>query len=261
MAEAVSFRRGSHDDHKTFRGEIGEVTYDTDNRSLWTHPGARGSGEGEMGTELARADFQNCTVTNLATQFGDNNLAFADLSNITPIKNTDVAYVSNALSPLGYAKTADVNTKLETYLKKDFSNINPAGEAALENLVEENFLRKDMTNVDTAILAGEIAGLPASSDPLAYKDLSNINTVDLAENRTTDKNLMYSDLSNITNSLTTSTLDKLHADGVQLTSKLITLDTADVNKPDEYPTAISVKQKFDSFKALPEPREYESRDT
>jgi hypothetical protein len=40
MAKQVQLRRGSTSQHSTFTGAVGEVTYDTDRKSLKTHDGS-----------------------------------------------------------------------------------------------------------------------------------------------------------------------------------------------------------------------------
>lgn len=39
MAKQVQFRRGTTPQHNAFTGAVGEVTYDTDRKSLKTHDG------------------------------------------------------------------------------------------------------------------------------------------------------------------------------------------------------------------------------
>ncbi len=96
MAEAVSLRKGTYDENKVFSGVKGEVTYDVSHKTLWTHDGDTYNNTGN-GTELARADFEYAQVSNLGNNFGDNNLAFANLSNLTPIPDTSVAQAKQAL--------------------------------------------------------------------------------------------------------------------------------------------------------------------
>lgn len=44
MAKQVQLRRGTTSQHSTFTGAIGEVTYDTDRKSLKTHDGITAGG-------------------------------------------------------------------------------------------------------------------------------------------------------------------------------------------------------------------------
>ena len=50
----VQIRRGTSAEHSVFTGAVGEVTYDTDKKTLISHDGSTAGG-----TELARADFNN----------------------------------------------------------------------------------------------------------------------------------------------------------------------------------------------------------
>ena len=261
MAEAVSLRKGTYDENKVFSGVKGEVTYDVSHKTLWTHDGDTYNNTGN-GTELARADFEYAQVSNLGNNFGDNNLAFANLSNLTPIPDTSVAQAKQALYKLHY-------------MYDDLSNISTAGKNELDNLVGQEFakisyvndqiatrVKTDLTNFNTSIAAGETGSLPSGSKPLAYKDLSNINTTSLASGRSGtsgDKNLLYADLTNIPSSIASATLADVHSAGLQTTDKLIDVNNASASAPDEYPTAISVKTKLDSIISLPEINPVESK--
>jgi hypothetical protein len=44
MSKQLQLRRGTTTDHATFTGAIGEVTYDTDKRTLITHDGVTQAG-------------------------------------------------------------------------------------------------------------------------------------------------------------------------------------------------------------------------
>lgn len=246
MAEAVSLRKGSHYDHQNFTGGVkGEVTYDTGNKTLWTH-----NGDGTIGTELARADFENCAIHNLGSE-----LAFKDLSNVNSISNLSV--VANAFEPVlavnGYTKKTYVDSQINTRMDKNLSNITDTGKINLATLT----VKKNLSNFNTAIAAGEIPGLPSGSEPLAYKDMSNINTANLATGRSGtsgDNNLLYSDLSNI--DTITSSSDVLDA-GIQTTDQLV--DVSSANSITQYPTALSVKTRLDNIVSLPQVNPVESK--
>ena len=260
MAEAVSLRRGTREDHGTFKGVVGEPTFDTTKNTLWVHDG------GGKGYPLAREDCSNINTQNLGETIVNGhtgpNLMYANLSNIQIVASTDVDYIQNALSPLGYALDADVTTKLNGKLNTNLNNLTNAGRTTLNALVEENFVNKNLSNLSTDILAGEASGLPVTSKPMAYKDFSNITTASLASGRSgldNDKNLAYSDLSNISSQISSTVIDTLFNNGIQKVSNLIAVDNATTN--DQYPTAISVKEKFDSFKVLPEPNQYSPKNT
>lgn len=240
MATAVGFRRGSESEHVIFRGVAGEITVDTTNRTLWVHDGTD-----QPGNPLATASMSNVTRDAIAGR----GIAKSNLSNIDVVSEDDVSRIKNALQPIGYALQADVNTELENYLQTDLNNITAAGEQELINLVSNGFIKKDLSNINTAILAGETSGLPLGSKPIAYKDLSNILTSDLATGRsgTNNKNLAYADLSNFDN----STIDSLWNKGIQLKSKMIN-DLDNIENDNQYPSARAVKNKLDSIETIPE---------
>ncbi|MCP4395445.1 MAG: hypothetical protein GY804_14440 [Alphaproteobacteria bacterium] len=112
MSIAVQRRRGASADHATFTGFDGEVTVDTDKKTLVVHDGATAGG-----FSLAREDFSNVSSANF------NNLGFAkdDLSNVSednPITSglakTDLSNVTqDTIAGKGVAKT-------------DLSNVDPA---------------------------------------------------------------------------------------------------------------------------------------
>ena len=84
-AVAVSFRKGTRDQHADFRGVEGEVTVDLTTPTLWVS-----TGDPDVpGTPLAREDMQNVNTANLANDSGTRhmgkNLLYEDLSNIVTI--------------------------------------------------------------------------------------------------------------------------------------------------------------------------------
>lgn len=54
MTKQVQIRRGTTAQHTVFTGAIGEITYDTDKKTLLTHDGSTVGG-----IELVRKDFAN----------------------------------------------------------------------------------------------------------------------------------------------------------------------------------------------------------
>lgn len=249
MAEAVSFRKGSNDDHQQFTGGVkGEVTYDTTHKSLWTH-----DGDSTIGVELARADFEYSKVHNLGTEFGNDNLAFANLSNLVPITNT--AVVENALAPLQYTNKTYVDNQINTRLNTEMSNITTTGVTNLNTLVEQNFVNKNLSNFNTSIAGGTTSGLPSGSKPLAYTDMSNVNTSALATSSGhSGQNLAYNDLSNIT---TIASSSDVRTAGIQTTDQLVDVNSA--SSITEYPTALSVKTRLDNIISLPQMNPVESK--
>lgn len=267
-AKAVSFRKGTSTEHETFRGVEGEVTVDLTNKTVWVH-----KGDGNKGTPLARADFGNLEQTAL------NNGGIADRG-LTNINISEVSTVRDNLISLGYAykdgsnlETSKIDTaglatasRSPTGTNKnlaysDLSNIidtnygNPAEAKAnistvLATNADDVFVRYDMSNVQTNILAGEFGTLPINQAPLAYKDLSNVDTTNLATNAGhTGTNLAYETLSNI--DLDSTSLAHVWGEGIQVNSNLISLNAADPANVNTYPTAISVKQTIDNLNVLP----------
>ena len=267
-AKAVSFRKGTSTEHETFRGVEGEVTVDLTNKTVWVH-----KGDGNKGTPLARADFGNLEQTAL------NNGGIADRG-LTNVSISEVSTVRDNLIGLGYAykdasnlETNKINTtdlatasRLHTGTNKnlaysDLSNItdanygNPAEAKAnistvLATNADDVFVRYDMSNVQTNILAGASGTLPVNQAPLAYKDLSNIDTTNLATNAGhAGTNLAYETLSNI--DLDSTSLAHVWGEGIQVNSNLISLNAADPANVNTYPTAISVKQTIDNLNVLP----------
>lgn len=58
MSTQTQWRRGTNSEHATFTGALGEVTYNTTNKSLHAHDGSTAGG-----TELLRKDFNNIVTT------------------------------------------------------------------------------------------------------------------------------------------------------------------------------------------------------
>jgi len=267
-AQAVSFRKGTSVEHETFRGVEGEVTVDLTNKTVWVH-----KGDGNKGTPLARADFANLDQAALT----NGNIANRGLSNVVI---SEVSTVKDSLAPLGYAykdfsngefdkaDTTGLTTanRLHTGTNKnlayaDLSNINdnnysnPAvAKAAISTVLATNnddvFVRYDMSNAQTEILAGSSGTLPTGQKALAYQDCSNINTTNLATSTGhSGTNLAYATLENT--SLDSTALAHIWNEGIQINSNLINLNNADPLNTNTYPTAISVKQTIDNLNVLP----------
>lgn len=179
---SIQLRKGNTAENLAFTGAIAEVSADlgadstgTDiNTTLRLHNGVIPGG-----IPMARADLTNVTTKALASSrnlYGDKNLAYADLSNIEELEDTDQQHV--------------VRDYMHTY------------GLALNSQVEEldkSKANRTMDNVDTSTLAtGEGEAGKHSGKNLAYADMSNVTTVDLATSTGHDgKNLAYYDLNNI----------------------------------------------------------------
>ena len=171
---AVSIRKGSTEANNGFTGVLGEVTadlgmpddegrvYGTDlHTTLRLHNGIDAGG-----IRMARADTRNITTEVLAENretFGDKNLAYATLSNLEELNSS--------------TQSGTINSIVDIFMNYGLAN-------------------KDCRNVDTSDLA--TAGHGHSGENLAYANMSNVNTVNLASSTGhAGKNLAYADTSNI----------------------------------------------------------------
>ena len=171
---AVSIRKGSTEANNGFTGVLGEVTadlgmpddegrvYGTDlHTTLRLHNGIDAGG-----IRMARADTRNITTEVLAENretFGDKNLAYATLSNLEELNSS--------------TQSGTINNIVDIFMNYGLAN-------------------KDCRNVDTSDLA--TAGHGHSGENLAYANMSNVNTVNLASSTGhAGKNLAYADTSNI----------------------------------------------------------------
>ena len=179
---SIQLRKGNTAENLAFTGAIAEVSADlgadstgTDiNTTLRLHNGVIPGG-----IPMARADLTNVTTKTLASSrdlYGDKNLAYADLSNIEELEDTDQQHV--------------VRDYMHTY--------GLALNSQIEEL-DESKANRTMDNVDTSTLAtGEGEAGKHSGKNLAYADMSNVTTVDLATSTGHGgKNLAYYDLTNI----------------------------------------------------------------
>lgn len=262
-ARAVSLRKGTKFQLASWTGgNLGEVTVDTTDSTLWVHLGDK-----QPGTPLARADLNNLTAAGYnALAIGDETngiIGFMrnDLSNAS-IDVNSVPVILSKLEPLGYAlsNTTNINTAdlidPEKHTESqgngnkplayaDLSNID--GSALIDNIPANTFVKYDLSNIRTGILGGTTPGLGNDEKPLAFKDMSNVDTTDLATNTAVNhhagKNLMYSDLSNIDN-LSSQTISTLNQSGLQLTANMVSI--ANATLVTQYPTALSVKEQFNT---------------
>lgn len=179
---SIQLRKGNTAENLAFTGAIAEVSADlgTDNTGTDINTTLRlHNGVIPGGIPMARADLTNVTTKTLASSrdlYGDKNLAYADLSNIEELEDTDQQHV--------------VRDYMHTY--------GLALNSQIEEL-DESKANRTMDNVDTSTLAtGEGEAGKHSGKNLAYADMSNVTTVDLATSTGHDgKNLAYYDLDNI----------------------------------------------------------------
>ena len=80
MAKRVQLRRGTTAEHNTFTGAVGELTYDTTNKTLRVHDGATVGGKVIVGTRIVTtpidANLENTTEVRIINELGSTNLPF-----------------------------------------------------------------------------------------------------------------------------------------------------------------------------------------
>ena len=183
---AVQFRRGTEIQNNNFTGAEGEVVVDLTWKTVRVH-----DGEQKGGFALAREDMSNVGTGYLASGRGDNlptggNLLYANLSNLAEKFNAP-----------GIVK--DLMIKNVNMALNDGTNINTGD---LANRLDDDEYGKalsyrDMSNVDTADLA--TAGAGHKGKDLSYADMSNVDTANLATSGKghKGKNLAYTDMTNV----------------------------------------------------------------
>lgn len=260
-AVAVSFRKGTREQHETFRGVEGEITVDLTTPTLWVSTGDPDA----KGTPLAREDMQNVDTANLATGRDNKNLLYVDLSNITTINANSVDLVKNALLQLGYAYN-------------NMSNVNTSDLATTgSGHGGGNLAYADMSNTNTNTLAAG-TNQQASGDGLAYGDLKNISYSTDANTRTAVKGVLLNylnttndpyakiDLSNVSpdtiiqrssaakddlSNISLGDTIREQKDIQKITNCVNLKDNWDTVTSSQYPTATSVKQLLNERTPIP----------
>lgn len=252
MATAVSLRKGSTEEHREFKGDLGEVTVDTDVATLYVHLGNK-----QPGTPLAKANMDNVSQDDIAKR----GMAKLDLTNVS-IPSEKINDVRANLSSLTYAQTdgTNIHTNVPGGLADTTRNATIYGKALayadLANvdksaITDKGIAQTDLDNVTTETV---VSKLTVDNNHLyADRDLNNVTTVDLATGAGTlgkhaGLNLAYANLSNL-ESLGDATKTALYNNGVQLTSKLV--QDVDIGTENDYPSAVAVKTKVDSISKLP----------
>ena len=242
-ARAVSLRKGTTAQHDLFTGGVeGEVTVDTQARTLWVH-----SGDGQKGTPLARADFNN--INAIAIENAANmGLAKTNLSNVV-LSNVDAVVARSNLDPIGYAyndttniNTADLvdatkHTEVESNGNKPLAYADLSNTNVVSVIPENTFVEYDLSNLQTSSTV--------LTNAFAKKDLSNVNTTSLATNAGhTGNNLAYANLSNI--ETLSSEAKSEFATYFQTTENMIDINSSGITSIN-YPSAASVKAKFNDL--------------
>lgn len=229
---AVSIRKGNTAENLAFTGTIAEVTADlgidgtgTDiNATLRLHNGIV-----QGGIPLARADLTNVTTSALAKNrnlYGDSNLAYADLSNIEELTDDDQ---KNTVRDYMHSYGLALNTQIDDLeLRKantSMDNINTevlaTGEGEPGKHDGKNLAYADGSNVNTKYFADSqyrVTG-ETGDDPLAYANLSNVDTTNLVGSVATRPAGMSgpvianSDLTNVADDTIKNRIDSLTVDG------------------------------------------------
>ena len=220
-ATAVSFRKGSSDEHKTFRGVKGEITVDLTNLTVWVHPGGN-----EIGNPLARADMQNVEADDIAAR----GIALNSLKNLT-VSNTDLpgiklkleiptktsqlendsGYITDVSEAVGDATITlkKNNATIGSFTTNSFMNTDiniPVPTSTSELTNNSGFITRTVTNLTNYTKTTDLASVAISG---SYSDLGDrpdfasvatsgsytdlINTPNLASVATTGN---YEDLNN-----------------------------------------------------------------
>lgn len=243
-AKAVSLRKGTTAQHDLFTGGVeGEVTVDTQAKTLWVH-----SGDGQKGTPLARADFNN--INAIAIENAANmGLAKTNLSNVV-LSNVDAVTARTNLDPIGYAynDTTNINTadlvdpdkhaEVESNGNKPLAYADLTNTNVLSRIPENTFVNYNLSNLQT--------NSTVLTNAFAKINLSNVDTTPLATTagHASGKNLTYADLSNI--ETLSSEAKTEFSTYFQTKDNMISIDASSIPS-DKYPSASSVKEKLNSL--------------
>lgn len=249
---SIQLRKGNTAENLAFTGAIAEVSADlgadstgTDiNTTLRLHNGVIPGG-----IPMARADLTNVTTKTLASSrdlYGDKNLAYADLSNIEELEDTDQQHVvRDYMHTYGLALNSQVEELDESKANRTMDNVDTStlatGEGEAGKHSGKNLAYADMSNVTTVDLATSTGH---DGKNLAYYDLNNISTANLIEATDTRPSTMSgpviaaADLSNVTDNTIKDRLD--HLDVEYITNKKTSIDPNSTSTTIDYPTAGAV---------------------
>jgi hypothetical protein len=184
---AVALRRGTREQNEIFVGIEGELVGDLGTPS---EDGTVGvavdatlrfhNGITPGGIPMARADLQNTTTENLAENrdlVGDKNLAYADLTNIEVTTNdAHQKKIISILSSYGVAADTQIQDLEQNKANVNMSNVDTESLATGEDQFGKH-LGKNLAyaNGSNMINSG-LADPNLHTDPLAYANLSNVDT-------------------------------------------------------------------------------------
>ena len=181
--KAVALRRGNTSENMAFTGVQGEVTVDLGNDNLGTDVNATlrlHNGITKGGIPMARADMLNVSAELLAENrqnINDRNLAYADLTNIEVTTNdAHQKKIVSTLSSYGIAIDSQIQALEENKANVTMSNVHTEVLATGENQVGKH-LGKNLAYADGSnVINAGLADPNLHTDPLAYANLSNVDT-------------------------------------------------------------------------------------
>ena len=249
---SIQLRKGNTAENLAFTGAIAEVSADlgadstgTDiNTTLRLHNGVIPGG-----IPMARADLTNVTTKTLASSrdlYGDKNLAYADLSNIEELEDTDQQHVvRDYMHTYGLALNSQIEELDESKANRTMDNVDTStlatGEGEAGKHSGKNLAYADMSNVTTVDLATSTGH---GGKNLAYYDLDNINTANLIEATDTRPSTMSgpviaaADLSNVADNTIKDKLDSLDVE--YITNKKTSIDSESTSATIDYHTTGAV---------------------
>lgn len=127
MATQVQIRRGTTAQHSTFTGAAGEITIDTDKKTVVVHDGTTVSGKPlapNTAFDIANTafGFANGVSTNAAAAFGVANAAYNASNNNTGLQNTNITISGNVVSigtvsdSKGDLRSTPINAQTASYV-------------------------------------------------------------------------------------------------------------------------------------------------
>ena len=259
---AVSIRKGNTAENDAFTGILGEVVADLGVDGTGVDIGTTlrlHNGVTQGGIRIARADLTNVTSKTLASGrelYGDKNLAYADLSNIEELVNTDQKNtVRNYMHSYGLALNSQIDDLDTRKANVTMDNVDTAtlatGEGETGKHAGKNLAYADASNINAKYLAdAQYRSGDEGDKALAYADASNINTTGLTNsNHGGGPTIARADLSNVNN---TNFKNKANAINTEYTiNKVEEIDPSSAQTSVQYPTTGAVidyvREKMDDL--------------
>lgn len=248
---AVSIRKGNTAENDAFTGILGEVVADLGVDGTGVDIGTTlrlHNGVTQGGIRMARADLTNVTSKTLASSrelYGDKNLAYADLSNIEELVNTDQKYVvRDYMHSYGLALNSQIDDLDTRKANVTMDNVDTAalatGEGQTGKHSGKDLAYADASNINAKYLAdAQYRSGDDGDKALAYADASNINTTNLAStNHGGGPTLAKADLTNVTNANFKNKADAINTE--YTTNKITQINTSSSSTSTEYTSAAAV---------------------